>query len=233
VSEIICPDCGERNAGPVEFCAACGGFLAWDAGDEVPAPAGVAPQAAGLPSAAPIAARSTGSSAQEPRPAGPPQRHATEQPADHQLASAFAAGAPAGAVPQRTLAQPAREWATAQFSGSGFEPSTRTDRHGPPPPAEPPSMLSAPAEPAAPTEAPCPRCGVVNDAALRFCRKCGLGEAARSRRRNGARGGAGGSARVTTPAAQHVPPSGTACRYGIDWFGGGWACWVSARLSLL
>jgi hypothetical protein len=174
VSEIICPDCGERNAGPVEFCAACGGFLAWDAGDEVPAPAGVAPQAAGLPSAAPIAARSTGSSAQEPRPAGPPQRHATEQPADHQLASAFAAGLPAGAVPQRTLAQPAREWATAQFSGSGFEPSTRTDRHGPPPPAEPPSMLSAPAEPAAPTEAPCPRCGVVNDAALRFCRKCGL-----------------------------------------------------------
>lgn len=53
-------------------------------------------------------------------------------------------------------------------TGSYPQPHHSQGQHGsssPPP---------APAVALPPTEAPCPRCGVVNDAALRFCRKCGL-----------------------------------------------------------
>lgn len=181
MSEIICPDCGERNAGPVEFCAACGGFLAWDAGDDGPALARVAPHTATISSAGQsVAAPSTGSllsgAAPEPRPTGSPQRLVTDPLADHhRMADAVAAGAPTITAPQRILAQPAaRELATAQFGGSGFQSPTRTAGQGPPPPAEPAPLLSAPAEQPAPAEGPCPGCGVVNEPALRFCRKCGL-----------------------------------------------------------
>lgn len=44
----------------------------------------------------------------------------------------------------------------------------------PPPGYDPQPQYEAPPEPPPPTEGPCPRCGVVNGAELRFCRKCGL-----------------------------------------------------------
>ena len=181
MSEIICPDCGERNAGPVEFCAACGAFLAWDTGNDAAEPARISPSIAGTGGAGrstpgqPIAAQSLQSAPAESQPVGDQQRRAAEQwPDEHLMATALATGAPTIAAPQRALPQPARAWAAAQFGGSGFEAANRTNRQDARSVAEPAPLLSAPAEPPAPADGPCPRCGVVNDAALRFCRKCGL-----------------------------------------------------------
>ena len=62
----------------------------------------------------------------------------------------------------------ALDWRAARFGGPAVESQTRTR----PPPYR--SGLPASAEPTRRPRRPCPRCGVANDAALRFCRKCGL-----------------------------------------------------------
>ena len=172
VSETICPDCGERNAGRVEFCASCGAFLAWDGeeGAAEPEP----PRSAPPPAAAPAARASA--------PAGPgPAGH---QASAHPAATAasprtepqYRPGQPVPPPPQGVAAPVARAWNAAApalgalpLSAQMPGPSTGTYRQQPPP--QP--VYDQPVEPPPPTEGPCPRCSVVNDADLRFCRKCG------------------------------------------------------------
>ncbi len=146
MSETICPDCGERNVGRVEFCGACGAFLAWDGPAE--------------------------ETAQPSRPAGP----------------AVASGPPAGGVATAATTSPApgptvgRPTASTPFvpaSGTRSYPVQQVPAASPGgglrmPAAAPPVPVVAPGPPPPPPDAPCPRCGVENNAALRFCRKCGF-----------------------------------------------------------
>lgn len=167
MSDTICPDCGERNAGRVEFCSACGAYIAWDGQPEPepPRPAHNAP--APVPAAAP------------PRPAA----QSYIQPPVTPAPAATPTPAP---VPSAPVAQPAtRSWvgppppvipSPAQWAGQAVDQYVGPPHRQAAPPAypPPPAQSAAPPGPPPPTEGPCPRCGVVNDAELRFCRKCGL-----------------------------------------------------------
>jgi hypothetical protein len=185
VSETICPDCGERNAGRVEFCASCGAFLAWDGPgdqDQQPPAGRDGPDRAGP----------SGHTRSGPVPgllanpgASPSARPAATGPTGHQTRSFNDPGAASGpstsggprtvgpSVPARPPGSPSGPatglHAAQQFGAQQVGPATgRYPTGGTPYP----SPLPAAALP--PTESPCPRCGVVNAAALRFCRKCGL-----------------------------------------------------------
>ncbi len=150
MSETICPDCGERNVGRVEFCAACGAFLAWDGPAET---ADVPPPATGpvVATARPAA----GSAAPPAASSAPPRQTVSGYP-------------PAGATP---VAGPA---AGTRPSPAQQQPMTG-GTFGAPPTARPaPATMPAAPPPPPPPDAPCPRCGVTNNPALRFCRKCGL-----------------------------------------------------------
>ena len=160
MSETICPDCGERNSGRVEFCVACGAFLAWDADAGPAEPA--APPARPIPPtvAAPAgvaqpAARATVPVAPAGYPATPPAASGPAAP------PAFALG----------VAAPAPRAMAPSITGP-------RSAAGPPAPVAPAPVaappVAAPAvEPPPPTESPCPRCGVINSVELRFCGKCG------------------------------------------------------------
>ncbi len=116
---------------------------------------------------------------------------AANQVAGQAGARALNAAAPAlgaqlpGAVGQgaRVLGAPNSLGGAAQGALSQGLPWRGSGRSEPP--VQPPEVYDqqslhqqpwyeAQPEPAPPTEGPCPRCGVVNDAELRFCRKCGL-----------------------------------------------------------
>ncbi len=153
MSETICPECGERNGGRVEFCGACGAFLAWDGAADAPAQA-------------------------PPRPAGP-----TVTATHTAAAGGAVAGHPVAQAGSPAPRPVAAERPTSQLPGSVPGPVTSNvaaphqqfaapgqghRSFGPQPAAAPPQP------PAPPPDAPCPRCGVENATSLRFCRKCGL-----------------------------------------------------------
>jgi predicted RNA-binding Zn-ribbon protein involved in translation (DUF1610 family) len=144
MNETTCPECGERNVGRPEFCAACGAFLAWD--DETSAtPAAAAPQTAGAVSSGPVAA------ARSPRAAA---GSATTQSA-----------APVAAPPSAAMSAPAAGATGTQPVWMGAGAAVAPAWHAP--------TAAPPPEPGPPPDRQCPACGVHNDAALRFCRKCG------------------------------------------------------------
>ena len=177
VSETICPDCGERNGGRVEFCSACGAFLAWDGDtDDTPAPpsqqpAGDRAAPSGHTRSGPLPGVPTGPSL---IPSGPP---ATGQPATRSF-SGPPVGPPTGV--QQFRAQPAgpptgsyRQGSPPQYQqNQGYPPGPQQGQNYQQGPPQQP--YTPPAPPPPPTESACPRCGVVNEAVLRFCRKCGL-----------------------------------------------------------
>lgn len=199
MSETICPDCGERNARGTEFCSACGAFLAWDSQQDAqpePAPP-VAPPPVVAPPPATRGAPAASHQAPPPRPPvagappgpqpGPqpgqswrptqPVVAAGEQIAGQPAARAWNAAAPAlgaqlpGGFSAGSLAReagpPGGGWPGSGWGGGGEGPPAQAQ------PTEPPAY-QAPPEPLPPNEGPCPRCGVVNGASLRFCSKCGL-----------------------------------------------------------
>ena len=156
-------------------------------------PAGPPAMTPARPQSTPASAQSTPAGQQPPGPAGPPAAGqswrptqpvvaAGQQIAGQSAASAFNAAAPAlgaavpgvlsaGAIAQSAGVQ-APGWQGAGWQGAGWGAAGQ----GQPPQVGPQSQgpEQAPPQPPPPTEGPCPRCGVVNGAALRFCGKCGL-----------------------------------------------------------
>ncbi len=150
MTETICPECGERNGGRVEFCGACGAFLAWDG------PADTTAQA-------------------PPRAAGPAVTATHPSPVP-----GVAAGGPAaqaGPAPRPAAAQrptnPMPAGTPSPVTGAFAPPHQQHRASGPAHPSFAAQAAAAPPPPP-PPDAPCPRCGVENAASLRFCRKCGL-----------------------------------------------------------
>lgn len=76
----------------------------------------------------------------------------------------------------RLLGAPSSLGGAAEGILSGGMPWRGSGRGEAPPQQgyDPLPQYEAQPEPPPPTEGPCPRCGVVNEAELRFCRKCGL-----------------------------------------------------------
>jgi len=104
---------------------------------------------------------------------------AGEQIVRQPVAQAWNAAAPAlgaqlpGGLSVGSIAQEAG-LAGGGWQGAGWGGGSG---QGQPPPGGPPQgppAYVAPPEPPPPTEGPCPRCGVVNGASLRFCSKCGF-----------------------------------------------------------
>ena len=181
------------------------------------------PAAADQPPAArtPAAAPPSGPPAGQPGPIVAPDRSRSSLPAQqiagqpaarawNAAAPTFGTQLPGGCqAPDRspgTLGGCSRvAWPGSGWGGQEARANRRTTRRVSR--RRPSRAYQAPPEPPPPTEGPCPRCGVVNGASLRFCRKCGLalrgptlhdgGGADTRRRRNGFRGGADGSSRPT------------------------------------
>ena len=198
VSETICPDCGERNARGAEFCGACGAFLAWDGQQADPESARPAPPTPPTaqhrpPAAAPGPAPAAPPRGEQPRPtapvvaaAGGVAAQASNQVAGQAAAQAWNVATPVlgtqlpGALGQgaRALGVPTTLGGVAQGAlAQGLPWRGAGSSDAPPQQAQAPGYQTppqAPPEPPPPTEGPCPRCGVVNGAELRFCRKCGL-----------------------------------------------------------
>jgi hypothetical protein len=193
--ELICESCGTGNPPGTEFCHFCGTYLAWDRSVVV------RPQTGGPPSRGPSGYPPGQTPAQPPRqPMRPPGSGAPP------TAPTGGAGIDQPWLEAARLKNPrprAVQPAPVQHSdpptvpislptAAQFSPSAPP--RGPAPRAQPYGMPSpggyAPMQPV--PGGPCPRCGRVNDAQLRFCGKCGLVLIADQ---TGVAGGAGRQAR--------------------------------------
>jgi hypothetical protein len=178
---ITCKDCGTVNADGAVFCGGCGSFLEFT-GERAPNPTGTAPAAgSGSGTASPPAAGAAGT-ASGPQ-AGPPPRHAGQPATDVGQAGPPPTHAHAGDPPAAQLpAAPATTAPLPPLAGAAAVPPaagqateaagvTAHQPDAPLPPVRPPRPT--------PTEVPpegslvCGTCGLGNDPARKFCRRCG------------------------------------------------------------
>lgn len=172
---ILCRKCGHENADDASFCAQCNAYLEWSgqrvAGPEAATPSPTAPAPSPTIPAPPPAA-SAPSPVAAPVPA-PPQLPPPVSPTP----------VPSAPLPALSTQPAARPPSAAPEAPPARRPSA-------PPPGQPgsrqPTAEQAPTRTrAAPTPAEeppikagdriCPVCGIGNDPARRFCRRCGAG----------------------------------------------------------
>jgi len=162
---ILCRKCGHQNADDESFCAQCNSYLEWS-GDRV----GATPPPAATPSASSIAPPPA--AAPLPLPTAPLPPKAT-RPATAPVAAAAPGQAPPPVQAPRVEAPapPARKPEAAPVA----QPAARQPSATAPVGARPRPQQSQKAEEPAfkPGDRICPSCGVGNDPARKFCRKCG------------------------------------------------------------
>ncbi|HET9648954.1 MAG TPA: zinc ribbon domain-containing protein [Microlunatus sp.] len=150
--DVICEECGETNKPNSEFCAFCGAYLGWQAGQGT---RGASDTTQPLPVQPPAPQPAAAPTASQARPDPGPSRTAALPP--HAQPAPMAASRPQP-VAQAPAAPPVPQPAATAVAAYDIAPS----------PSQPSQAAPQPAAPAG-----CPSCGRPVEAGRRFCGHCG------------------------------------------------------------
>ncbi len=184
---ILCQKCGHENADDASFCGECNAYLEWS-GQRVASPPPLPGPVAAPPPGTPMAPPPRPVPAPRPDPSGspppaPPATSVPSPPATPVPSPPAATASPRPATAPAPTQPAARPPSAVPDAPPPRRPTPPTDQPRSRQPTTQPELARPRPDPrTAPEEPPlkagdriCPVCGVGNDPARRFCRRCGAG----------------------------------------------------------